>query len=187
MNVSRRESLALGGALAVSACTTGRPLSVQQSATSLNALAQRSGRMFGSAVAWGAPGADRGSFANPAYAAILERECGVLVPENELKWQFSRHTEAFDFRQFDAIADYATSHGFKLRGHTLFWTPTKWYPEWLAKYDFGAQPATTAAAMLIEHVRTVCRRYGTRISSYTSCSTPPGPRLRTRSSSTTII
>ncbi|MFL6734393.1 MAG: endo-1,4-beta-xylanase, partial [Sphingomicrobium sp.] len=166
MNVSRRESLVVGGALALSACTGPRPAVTTSNPSSLNALAQRTGRMFGSAIAWGPPGADRGSFANPAYTRILERECGVLVPENELKWQFSRRTQAFDFRQFDAVADYAIKRGFKLRGHTLFWFPEKWFPEWLVKHDFGAQPATAAANLLTAHVRTVARRYGTKISSY---------------------
>src|SRR5436309_14338378 len=96
-------------------------------AESLDSAARRSGRRFGSAVAWSPPGADRGSFANPSYAAILERECGLLVPENELKWQWTRRQgpDQFDFRAMDAIADYAARHGFKLRGHTLFWTPSK--------------------------------------------------------------
>ena len=53
--------------------------------------------------------------------------------------------DQFDFRQLDAIADYATSHGFTLRGHTLFWTPTKWYPKWLARMHFGLQPAMPEA------------------------------------------
>jgi endo-1,4-beta-xylanase len=134
---------------------------------SLNQLAERSGRRFGSAVAWAQPGTDTGSFTNPRYAALLERECSLLVPENQLKWQWVRRTPgAFDFRAFDAIADYAAAHNFKLRGHTLFWTPTKWYPKWLAEYDFGPQPAAMAEKLLTEHVRTVCGRYGTRIYSY---------------------
>ena len=166
MHVSRRHSLALGGALAVSACAAPRSAPTIDTSQPLNALARRSGRLFGSAVAWGSPGADRGSFANPAYAAILERECGVLVPENELKWQFARRTPDFDFRAFDGIVDYAVAKGLKLRGHTLFWLPEKWYPRWLVKHDFGAQPATEAAKLLAEHVRMVARRYGTRISSY---------------------
>src|SRR5207247_6705922 len=64
----------------------------------------------------------------------------------------------------DAIADYATAHGFKLRGHTLFWTPTKWYPKWLAEREFKS--AADAESVLVNHVQTVCRRYGTRIYSY---------------------
>ncbi|WP_246448784.1 endo-1,4-beta-xylanase [Sphingomonas sabuli] len=130
-------------------------------------MAHYSGRRFGSAVNWGKPGEDRGSFANPAYARILERECSVLVPENELKWQWVRPSrDRFEFAQFDAIAEYAMANGFSLRGHTLFWLPQKWYPDWLAKIDLGSRPASAAEALLADHVRTVCRRYGAAIYSY---------------------
>ena len=169
MAVNRRESLALGLGFAAAACTrsTGAPGVTAAPVDSLHRTAEQTGHRFGSAVAWGAPGADRGSFANPAYAAILERECGLLVPENELKWQWTRPSATqFDFAQMDAIADYATRKGFLLRGHTLFWAPPQWYPRWLTEHDFGSRPATAAGAMLEEHVRTVCRRYGTRIYSY---------------------
>jgi endo-1,4-beta-xylanase len=166
MRLTRRESLVGAGALIATAAT---PSIAAAPESSLEALAGLSERRFGSAVAWSSPGADAGSFTNPRYAALLERECSLLVPENQLKWQWVRRSPGtFDFRAFDAIADYAVRHGFKLRGHTLFWTPTKWYPKWLAETDFGPQPGATAAAekLLTEHVRTVCRRYGTRIYSY---------------------
>jgi endo-1,4-beta-xylanase len=64
----------------------------------------------------------------------------------------------------DAIADYATHNGFKLRGHTLFWTPAKWYPKWLAETAFTSR--ADAERLLVNHVQTVCRRYGKRIYSY---------------------
>ena len=160
MELSRRDALAGGAALATSVA-----VGASAAQLSLDALARRSGRRFGSAVAWGKPGADRGSFANPAYARILQRECGLLVPENELKWQWSRPgPDKFDLRQMDAIADYADKHGFALRGHTLFWTPTKWYPKWLERTHFGS--AGEAERLLTTHVQTVCRRYGKRIYSY---------------------
>ena len=166
VRVDRRAAIAGGLAAGLTACA-GIPIAVPSAQSSLNALATRSGRRFGSAVAWGLRGADRGSFANPAYAAILERECGLLVPENELKWQWTRPSATkFDFRQLDAIVAYATAKGLPLRGHTLFWLPDKWYPKWLLKHDFGSRPATAAAAMLTEHVRTVTRRYGSKIYSY---------------------
>jgi endo-1,4-beta-xylanase len=162
MELNRREVLAGG-----TAALAGGPLQARSvpRSPSLDSLARKSGRRFGSEVAWGPPGADRGSFANPLYAAILERECELLVPENELKWQWSRPgPDKFDFRQLDAIADYATHHHFKLRGHTLFWTPAKWYPKWLAETHFAS--AADAERLLTNHVQTVCRRYGQRIYSY---------------------
>jgi endo-1,4-beta-xylanase len=164
--LDRRAALLAGAAASLTAW--GVPgVAKTPAPDSLTGLAGRTGRRFGSAVAWGKPGADRGSFANPAYAAILERECSLLVPENELKWQWSRPSATgFNFRQLDAIVDYATSHAFALRGHTLLWLPQKWYPEWLVRHDFGPHPAAAAEEMLTEHVRTVCRRYGRRIYSY---------------------
>jgi endo-1,4-beta-xylanase len=162
MRLTRREALAAAGVLGASAAA---PAFGRAAAPSLNALARLSGRRFGSAVAWAPPGTDAGSFTNPRYAAILERECSLLVPENQLKWQWVRRTPGtFDFRAFDAIADYAARHGVLLRGHTLFWTPTKWYPKWLAETQFGS--AAEAEKLLMNHVRTVCGRYGTRIYSY---------------------
>jgi len=134
LKLTRRQTLACGAA-AFATAAVPRP----SAATSLDALARRSGRRFGSAVAWSPPGTDAGSFTNPRYAALLERECELLVPENQLKWQWVRRSpDQFDFRAFDAIADYAAAHGFKLRGHTLFWTPTKWYPKWLAEMNFAS-------------------------------------------------
>jgi endo-1,4-beta-xylanase len=170
MRLSRRETLAMGMGLAVAGCAGSLPERAAlpgRRAPGIDAIARKSGRRFGSAVAWGAPGADRGSFANPAYAAILERECSLLVPENELKWQWTRPSATqFDFRQMDAIADYATAKGFAVRGHTLLWLPEKWYPKWLVGHSFVPRRAEAAEALLAEHVRTVCRRYGTRIYSY---------------------
>lgn len=165
MELTRRQAL-VSGAAAVAAAATAQPtVGRPVPPNSLDALARRSGRRLGSAVAWAPPGADAGSFTNPRYAALLERECELLVPENQLKWQWVRRTpDKFDFRAFDAIAGYAESRGFKLRGHTLFWTPTKWYPKWLAETRFAS--AAEAEKLLTDHVRTVCGRYGTRIYSY---------------------
>ncbi len=162
MRLTRRQSLAGAGALLAAGSV---PSFAQKSPPSLNKLASLSGRRFGSAVAWTPPGTDTGSFTNPRYAAVLERECKLLVPDNQLKWQSVRRSrDSFDFRAFDAIADYAEKHGFALRGHTLFWTPTKWYPKWLAETQFASR--AEAEKLLTDHVRTVCRRYETRIYSY---------------------
>jgi endo-1,4-beta-xylanase len=164
MTLTRRDAMA-GGAAALAATAVSAAVSPARAANSLDGLARRSGRRFGSALGWSRPGADAQSFANPAYAAILERECELLVPANELKWAWTRPgPDRFDFREMDAIADYATTHDFRLRGHTLFWTPAKWYPKWLAETDFAS--AAEAERLLTRHVQTVCRRYGERIYSY---------------------
>src|SRR5262249_35813967 len=146
---TRRQAIASGAAAFATASLAQQPRPL--SPDSLDALARKTGRRFGSAVAWSAPGADAGSFNNPAYARLLEQDCELLVPENQLKWQWVRRSPGkFDFRAADAIADYASAHGFKLRGHTLFWTPTKWYPKWLAETHFRS--AAEAEKLLAAHV-----------------------------------
>ncbi|HEU5068405.1 MAG TPA: endo-1,4-beta-xylanase [Sphingomicrobium sp.] len=163
--LSRREMLAATSAAAVVAAAAPA-FARSQGGNSLDALAARRGRHLGSAAMWAPPGVDAGSVNNPNYAAVLERECSILVPENQLKWQWVRRggPGSFDFRAFDALLAYAENNGFKMRGHTLFWTPTKWYPKWLAERQFRS-PAE-AEQLLVNHVQTVCRRYRGKIYSY---------------------
>jgi endo-1,4-beta-xylanase len=161
--VTRRALLAGGAALAVA----GRALA-QTPATGLDALARAKGMRFGSTFA-GKPwaGMERGSFDNPNYAALLERDCGLLVPENELKWQALRPSpDKFDFSRFDPMIAWSEAKGMKMRGHTLLWNKVERFPRWLVDHDFGAQPRQAAEKMLGEHIRTVCQRYGTGIYSY---------------------
>jgi endo-1,4-beta-xylanase len=134
---------------------------------SLQAIAAARGMRFGSCFKYGRPGEDSGSFANPHYAALLKRDCGLLVPENELKWQWLRPTpDTFDFAAFDAMLVWAEAHGFAMRGHNLLWNQPKWMPAWERTYDFGASSSKAAEAMLTTHIRTVCTRYGVRIGAY---------------------
>jgi endo-1,4-beta-xylanase len=129
---------------------------------SLNDLAVAKGMRFGSCIAAGGGG----SFANPRYAAVVEHECGLLVPENELKWQAIRPSAAaFDFKRCDTILDDAARRNIPVRGHTLLWHRSKWMPAWMETHDFGARPATAAATMMTSHVETVLARYKGRMAS----------------------
>src|SRR3546814_18199287 len=88
---------------------------------------------------------DSGSVQNPAYAALVRRECGIVVPENEMKWQWLRKSpDAFDFRGMDGIVRWARQGGLAVRGHTLLWPRPKWFPDWLTTYDFVPNPAPEA-------------------------------------------
>ena len=132
---------------------------------SLNALAQRRGRRFGSAIAAGNPvGA---TVQNPAYAALVKAECGIVVAENEMKWQALRpNPETFDFARADQIVAWAQSERLAVRGHTLLWHRPQWFPAWLNNYDFGAAPAREAERLLTTHIRTVAGRYRDTIRSW---------------------
>jgi endo-1,4-beta-xylanase len=99
--------------------------------------------------------------------ALIVAQCGVLVPENELKWYALRNgPKSYDFSRADLLMAFADQYRLAFRGHTLLWNRTRWSPQWLNKYDFGANPIAEAERLLKDHIKTVCRRYGDRIFSY---------------------
>ena len=166
---SRRQALAavLGGA---SLAVARSALAVQTLPTpSLNRLARAKGLRFGSAIAAGASDARRmgGSIDNPDYASVVAGECGLIVPENEMKMQTLRPgPEAFDFTRADRLMAFASARSLDVRGHNLLWHNTRWLPAWLNDYDFGSRPATTAERLLVTHIGTVCRHFGPGIRSW---------------------
>jgi endo-1,4-beta-xylanase len=108
-----------------------------------------------------------GSFNDANYARLLEADCGLLVPETELKWRAVRpSSERFDFSRFDLIIEAAEARGMAMRGHNLLWQRPQWMPEWAENYDFGANPGMEAERLLSTHVTTICNRYLGRIHSY---------------------
>lgn len=163
--MNRREMLA--GSAAMGGAAFALPAFAQDAGAGLNAAAQAKGMRFGSCFAWSPAGADRGSFANPAYAALLERDCGILVPENEFKWQATRpDAKTFTVERFADMLAYAESKSLPVRGHTLLWHKTQRFPKWLNDYDFGAAPAKEAERILTQHVKTMCKLYGERLYSF---------------------
>jgi endo-1,4-beta-xylanase len=142
-------------------------ISTPVSGQGITAAAALRGRRFGSAVGWHARGVEAGSFNNPAYAALLERNCGMIVPENEMKWQALRPApDQFAFDAFDSIVADAQRRGIAVRGHTLLWHRPEWFPDWLNSYNFGANPAREGERVLTDHIQTVMRRYAGRINSF---------------------
>jgi len=126
----------------------------------LNTIAQAHGLQFGSCLG-------RTGFDDTRNRALVATQCGIITPENELKWQAIRPAaDRFDFTAADRLIDWATAQGIKVRGHTLLWHREERFPAWLKAYDFGAHPAGEAARLLTEHVHTVAARYADRIHSF---------------------
>ena len=67
---------------------------------------------------------------DPDFAAAFARDCGMLVPEYELKREVTETSPGvYDFSATDALRDYARAHGMLLRGHPLVWFAAN--PPWL--------------------------------------------------------
>ncbi|QJU57705.1 glycosyl hydrolase [Sphingomonas sp. AP4-R1] len=127
---------------------------------SLATIARARGIHFGSTIG----GAN---FRDPAYRALNAAQCGLIVPENEMKWGATRpNAHDFDFRAADDIVAWAQENHLGVRGHTLLWHSERWMPEWLATYDFGPDPRKEAARLLTRHVDTVARRYARVVDSF---------------------
>ncbi|WP_240505892.1 endo-1,4-beta-xylanase [Erythrobacter colymbi] len=133
----------------------------------LNTLAAKGKRRFGSAIASTPGTTNAGSIQNPDYTAIVKGECGIVVPENEMKWQAVRPAPTvYSFDRMDEIVRWAQANALAVRGHTLLWHRPQWFPNWLNTYDFGATPVREAERILTEHIQTVMRRYKGIIASY---------------------
>lgn len=158
MTMNRRNVLTAGAATL--ACSMGQNLGAVTGPDSLARLASAKGIRFGSTI-----GHD--NFADPAYQRLNAAQCGLIVPETEMKWIALRpNAHRFDFRAADAIVAWARQERLSIRGHTLLWHFERWMPEWTRTHDYGAKPGTEAARLLEEHVDTVTRRYAGNVDSF---------------------
>jgi endo-1,4-beta-xylanase len=128
----------------------------------LKDIAARKGMRFGTAISAG-----RNQFGDPAYRALVERECNLIVLENEMKWQALEPAAGKpNFGPADEVIAWANGKGIAVRGHNLFWQAEKWVPAWVAKQNFGPQPAKAVEQLMRTHVSTVCGHFGKTIKSW---------------------
>lgn len=127
-------------------------------AVGTNSLRQRAaakGLIYGAAVR------HKSLASNPTFNKSFANECGVLVPEWDLKWATLRpDINSFDFTYADWLANYARNQKMLFRGHTLVWHDS--LPAW-----FGQKVnQSNAKQVLLKHIETVVRRYAGQIHSW---------------------
>ena len=169
MTISRRTALQmLTGAACAAALPAHLALGAEADGDSLQALARRKGMGFGNAISNSPNDARHGTgFQDPAYRALMARECDVIVAENETKWpSMQPRPGSYEFAPADQMFAWARAQGMRIRGHNLVWQPARWLPKWVNQYDFGTQPALEAERLLRTHIGTVCGHFGTDIYSY---------------------
>jgi endo-1,4-beta-xylanase len=101
--------------------------------------------------------------ADVAFKRKFAEECGILVPENELKWSAIRpanDTDKFDFSKADALYNFAKESSMLFRGHTLVWhnqLPT-WFNSKVTKQN--------AEAVLIQHITLTMAHFAGKVHSW---------------------
>jgi endo-1,4-beta-xylanase len=143
----------VGGACAVVTAAASMLLATHADAvaaspagTTLKAAAERSGRYFGAAM-----GQDR--LSDSGFLTIANREFDMMTAVNEMKPDATEPSSGqFTFSAGDAIYNWATQHGMRVRGHTLAW--------------HGQQPAfwrnlsgSALRTAMIEHINGVMAHY----------------------------
>jgi len=105
-------------------------------ADSLDALAKAKGFVgFGSCMGGGAEDF-ASSFNDSGVRAIHQRDCGILVCENETKWVALRpNPKEYSFYLADRMMEWAEANNMAMRGHTLLWHNQA--PKWLFQDDSG--------------------------------------------------
>ncbi|MBD2251357.1 endo-1,4-beta-xylanase [Nostoc parmelioides] len=90
----------------------------------LRQLAAAKGKRYGAAV-------DSEALKKyPEYAKLIARECSIVTPNGELKWNATEPQPGyFTFEAADAIANFCQKNNLKMHGHTLFWNMAR--PDWL--------------------------------------------------------
>jgi endo-1,4-beta-xylanase len=94
---------------------------------------------------------------------LIIRQFNSLTPENAMKMGPIHPEEGrYDWKDADAIVNFATSHGLRIRGHNLCWHEQT--PPWLFK---DAQGKAVTKEVLLQrlkaHITTVVNRYKGRI------------------------
>ncbi len=108
----------------------------------LRSIASERGLLFGAAVA-------NADLKAEAFQEALLRECSLISPEYEMKWDA---VAALGYGPADALVGFAKTHGLAVHGHALWWHGA--VPDRLA-----GVPADRFSAEAMDHLAATVRRY----------------------------
>ncbi|AGZ41821.1 endo-1,4-beta-xylanase [Actinoplanes friuliensis] len=140
-------SLFLAGAVSVLAAAGAVAVTTTaEAATTLGASAAQSGRYFGTAISGG-------KLNDSAYTTIANREFNMITAENEMKLDATEPNQGqFNYTNGDRIANWASTNGKRLRGHTLAWHSQQ--PGWMQNMS-----GTALRNAMLNHVTQVATHY----------------------------
>lgn len=154
MRLSKRTLLGSLGAAALCAGTSHAALlrGIENTAPLRRQAASR-GLIYGAAAA-------SYQLNDAAFADVLAREAGILVPEYEAKRGVIEPARGrYDFSGVDRLLAFAHAHGMAFRGHPLVWHNRN--PDWLADALSSHDPA-----LMTDYITAVAGRYRGRLHSW---------------------
>jgi len=164
---SRRRFLA-GGLAVFGTCAAALRSSRSRAAETitLRKLAAQKGLLYGTTIAAAQITGDR------PFADLVRQEAGLVVAENEMKWQVMNRGAPGndDYGPADTIANFASGNKLVLRGHNLLWyhrTPG-WY------FDLTDRQQQERA--VVQHIQQLAGRYRGRIHSWDVVNEPIEPK-----------
>ncbi|KAK1984219.1 family 10 glycosyl hydrolase [Colletotrichum cereale] len=128
------------------------PIEERQASDSIDKLFKAKGKQY-----YGNIG-DKALLTNSKNAAVLKNDFGALTPENSMKWNQIEPTQGkFNWANADALVDFATQNGLKVRGHT-----TVWHSQ-LSAYVSKIKDKDTLTKTIEDHVTALVSRYKGKI------------------------
>jgi len=94
----------------------------------------------------------------PQYRDYITEHFNWTVHENAVKWYATEPVQGqVDYSDADTMLEWAESEGLKVRGHTIFWAPEQWQPNWVPGLD-----DVTLAAEVDDRLEDLVSRYAGR-------------------------
>jgi endo-1,4-beta-xylanase len=157
--MQRRQFMAAGGAAAAQAWALPAP-----GGASLKAAAATRNICFGTEMTVA-------DLADPAYAALVARECAIVTPGIEAKWAYTEPAEGqFRFGPMDALARFAAANHLRLHMHNLIWAVG------LPRWTVAAIAEGREAAIMARHIAALVSRYRDLTESWDVVNEPADPR-----------
>jgi endo-1,4-beta-xylanase len=136
----RLRALAAVGTVAVITAAASAFLiggSASAAPTTLRAGAEAQGRYFGVAIG-------QQDLSNGSATSVAGSQFDMVTPQNEMKWDtVEPNNGQFNFSPGDAIVNFATSHGERMRGHNLVWHNQ--LPGWMSSLSGSAAKSAMEA------------------------------------------
>jgi endo-1,4-beta-xylanase len=132
----------------------------------LRKLAAEKGLLYGTTIS------ARQIAGDPRFVDLVLQQTGLVVAENDMKWQVMNRGARGDddYGPADAVAAFALENDLALRGHNLLWYHRT--PNWF--FDLDSRQEIESA--IVERIRRLAGRYRGRVHSWDVVNEPIEPK-----------